>query len=137
MGTALPPNQPGTNCSLCFGVDRLLGLVTPKFIIVNFSGVQPGVGFEDGNIIPHGDFRLEQRSDCLWSLVVSGEFGVTAGFAPTRTRVSFGQTGATAVQWLGDLGATCQTFMANPITTPVGAILRGGQIRITWSNDGL
>ncbi len=137
MGTALPPNEPGTNCALCFGTPASLGLVTPKFITVNFAGVLPGASFLDTHVIPSGNYRLQQVANCLWRLTIPGVANVEAGFGLARTRIAFDQGGSGSPTWLGILGAPCATVISGPEAKSPFGVVWNGTLTISWSQEGL
>jgi len=137
MGTLLPPNEPGTACSLCFGPSGFSGPVTPKFIDVEFRNVKPGPSWFDGAFLPHGSYRLQQIAACLWRLIAPGEFSMSFGFGAVRTRCSVDMIGTGTTIWLGVVGAVCNPDIAAGSDMVSTGVLVGGTIHATWPMKGL
>jgi len=137
MGTPLPPNEPTSGCALCFGPDKSLGSVQPKYLDVKFTGVREGDAFDDGqDKLPNGVWRLTHISGCLYEYR-SQDFFVRCNFGATRTNVGFQMFGGELDTWLGFVGAPCQLKGLLGSTSPVGKKAYLGTADISWPLEGL
>jgi len=137
MGTPLPGNEPTTGCALCFGTDKPLGLVQPRFIWLDFSGVKPGPGADlIQGILPSGKWLVAQVSGCLYRV----------NYPLWIIELLWGSS-STIVRWRDAFGGllfnsslnfiVCGTSIANKVGYTPTIAAYGGNCEITWSDGGL
>ncbi len=76
MGTPLPPNVPGVNCTSCFNPGKpFAGFTTPKFITCTWTDFQPGAAFDpDLEALLRSPHLLEQRPNPCFYGFLDGVF---------------------------------------------------------------
>jgi len=90
MGTPAPIDNPGSTCSLCFGIGGAFGVpVTPKYLTVEVVGIEKGSLWVPADGMPtNGRWCLQQLDlyPCIFQDYTPGGYNLTWYVDATRTR---------------------------------------------------
>lgn len=139
MGTPLPPNEPGNDCTRCWGPTKTFGLgPTPSVLQLRFTNLQPGQFWvpaaEQSLLAPH--YCIQTIFPCQWD----------ENFPPWFTRVAYGAvatqiflryqpTNRFAFQTI--IAPQCTLSELNEIKAFPAVFAFDGQVDITWDLEGL
>jgi len=89
MGTPLPPNEPGEDCTVCWGTDKTFGPGhTPKYLWLRITELTPGAfwnpALEAELLLPH--LLVQTEAPCGYGLMTPN-ISYSWGFAYGRTYV--------------------------------------------------
>ena len=139
MGTPLPPNEPGDDCTRCFGIGKKFGDgPTPKFITLTITELTPGDNWnpdlENEILIPH---ILEQTVYPCFYTLQTPNMNYSWGFAGTYTYV-FVEDRETASSYLSRTDYTrCLKELRDEYTSPTMVGAYGGLGVIDWNPEDL
>ena len=139
MGTPLPPNVPGADCSVCWGSGKPFGPgTTPKFITLEFTGFQQGSLWQDSfEQLLLGSHQLQQTGGaCSWVIVETGFSWVLLYGSPFPV-IRIRQITSGVVAFFNNTDPDCQLVYKNDIAGPTPFIAFGGQVHVSWNLEGL
>ena len=133
MGTPAPIENPGDQCSLCWGPNKTYpGTATPLYITVEFAGIEKGPIWVAAAGEPlNGRYTVEQviGGPCEWFFFEAGVVYLEVGYAFTKLRSQISNT-AGYVQFIGlsvdDCGKECSNF-------GTGWFI-GGTCKVDWTD---
>ena len=139
MGTPLLPNEPGEKCDRCWGVDQPFdGADTPKFIWLTFTGFTPGEFWVPDHEIVLLNPQLLVQTDraCKYELHNSGvDFVVYFYAAETWCEIS--HTHNIQLYFEDWHPPKCSLELQNMQTGWAGTAAYGGEVKLSWSMEGL
>ncbi|KKL95120.1 hypothetical protein LCGC14_1857800 [marine sediment metagenome] len=139
MGTPLPPNQSGNDCTVCWGTGKPFGDgPTPTVIQLRLTSLLPGE-FEDladfqNLLVTH--WLTQQVDPCRFEITDRG-FLWFVEWAPTATLVAVRDLSSLRFVFVATLPAICQVDMPSDIAGPAGNIAWNGFANITWNPEDL
>lgn len=139
MGTALPRNEPGEPCNVCWGLGQPFGdVTTPKFINMEFSGFDQGEFWDpDREQQLNASHLLEQTANpCTWVIVDSGVAWVLT-WSGGVGQILIQQMSPFRNAFSTDHQIPCLLEYDNQIITPENVMTFGGKVEIAWSTRGL
>ena len=139
MGTPLPPNEPGEDCTRCWGPAQPFGTgPTPKVLTLKFTGLQQGEFWvpeaEQSLLAPHS--CIQTFFPCQWDEFAPSWFARVA-FGDVATRISLTYTPTNRRAFDVIVPPRCTRSELNGITTFPTFFAFGGQVDITWEIGGL
>lgn len=139
MGTPLPPNEPGNDCTVCWGAGKRFGdNPTPKILTVTLHDLEPGVFWWDSleSLLYTPHLLIQTASTCVW-YVEDEHFSWHVDFLLAKTSISITQIVNSAIVLASDKLGPCETNIPNEITAPAGVFAINGWASIGWDPEGL
>jgi hypothetical protein len=137
MGTPLPPNEPRTACSECFGANPILGPTQPRWITCTFSDVIRGPGDSpEISSWPSGPWLLEHTVDCAYRMVYPTHI-IQVNWSPSNTLVRWTDASSVFLFNAAFNELHCAVHVPSQIVYGWNIIAYGGICDITWSLAGL
>lgn len=139
MGTPLPPNEPGLDCLVCWGIGKTFGIGnTPKYIRVHLLDLLPGEFASEIDIqtllTPH--FLTQTLAACQWTIRLDG-FTWTLSLSAFQSVLIVLNTATDHRIFQARPATLCTLDFVNEQTVPAGFITYGGTAQITWDLGGL
>jgi len=139
MGTPLPPNEDGDNCTVCWGTDKPFGDgATPRTIEVTFRDLLPGEFWdptkEQSLLAPH--LLVQTASPCTWT-IESSDWLVSLSFSATEVDLSLRILPSGSFAFRQRLAAPCLHRYFNSFNNPAGLVAYSGFADLTWNLEGL
>lgn len=139
MGTPLPPNEPGDNCFVCWGVGKRFGdTTTPRIITVQLFDLQQG-DFWNANdeqllLTPHS--LIQGPGPCVYS-VNDEKFSWVLVYFFDRTLLIIIRVSDTKVVFRHEATPICLLTIPNELTDPNDVIAINGFANVSWNLEGL
>lgn len=139
MGTPLPPNEPGDNCFVCWGVGKKFGnTTTPRIINVRLSALSPGDFWDPADeqllLTPHS--LVQGPGPCRFQ-VSDAKFSWELIYFFDRTLLSIIRLSDTKVVFRHEAGPNCLTSIPNQLIVPTDVVAFNGFANIDWNLEGL
>jgi len=139
MGTPLPPNEPGDNCFVCWGVGKSFGnTTTPRKIGVQLFGLEPGDFWDadDDQLLLTPHCLIQGPGACRWQ-VSDARFSWELIYFFDKTLLSIIRLSDTKVVFRHESSPICLTFIPNELTDPDDVVAFNGNATVSWSLEGL
>ena len=139
MGTPLPPNEPGDDCTRCWGPIKTFGPgPTPKILQLRFTNLEPGQFWvpaaEQSLLAPH--YCIQTIFPCQWDQHAPTWFArVAYGDVATRILLEYRPTNRVAFDAI--VPPTCTLSELNRLTAFPAVFAFNGKVEITWDLEGL
>lgn len=139
MGTPLPPNEPGTPCTRCFGIGKAFGDVsTPKFITVQLHDLQPGDFWDpdDEQELLTPTLLSQAGLACDWNLGTSAFTWIWAWRGAGST-IIIQHTPTNKRAFESFAAPNCLLEYSSDLVVPANNFTFAGRITMDWNTEGL
>lgn len=139
MGTPLPPNLPGNDCLICWGIGKEFGFApTPRVVTMQLFSLQPGEFWNPDDeqllLTPH---LLEQAiAPCFWG-IDDGIFDWQLQFFAFTTFIRVIRIADGFEVFRDPIGTACQLSINNGRGAPAGGVAFDGHCFISWDPEDL
>jgi len=139
VGTPLKPNEPGNNCTVCWGSGKPFGNgPTPTVIQLRLTSLLPGEYADDADfdnlLVTH---YLEQTGlPCTFN-IIDGNLSWTVAWNSTNTYIGVYDFGTLRPVFQGYIDEVCEVDLPSTLISPSGNIAWNGFANITWDLEGL
>ena len=139
MGTPLTANEPGDNCSSCWGLGKAFGdTVTPHIIRVTLSALFQGAlgSSSEDQLLITPQLLIQEAAPCQWAILAGG-FEWRVNFAVPLTTLIVRRLSDNKRAFVDDAPPPCSLPFPNALETAPDNVAYGGVATITWSLAGL
>lgn len=139
MGTALPPNEDGNLCDICWGLGKAFGETpTPKVIQLRLTSLLPGDYWEpEYEQILLATHYLEQTIyPCLWE-IRDAVFLWSVHFRDIGTAIDVDRRSDSRPAFKTFFGPVCGLDHESNLVGPALNVAWNGFANITWDTEGL
>jgi len=139
MGTPLPPNEPGDDCTTCFGSGKTFGdVVTPKFVWIQLFDYSPGPLWSDGDdaflSIPH--LLPQKYAPCRWESF-DGNILLQWQFTSYSTAAIMNRVDPYGYYGIFGYFGKCLNELVDVTGSQPNSIAFGGTLKMWWDTEGL
>jgi len=137
MGTRIPPNAPGNQCTVCFGVGKTFGQTdTPKILEVILQDLEPGPAWNtdlEGTILTRKRL-IQQANPCEYSLR-EGDVLFFWRWGGSTTLYSVEDVVTPTEYFRGSQGGVCLLELDNDLLTSPFIGATGGVALASWNPE--
>lgn len=139
MGTPLPPNEPGNDCALCWGVGKPFGDgPTPHMVNASLFMILPGEFWEpsEETLLLSSHQLIQHFGPCFWR-VDDGQFVWIFELDGLETRFQVRRNSDNRPVFVGILPEICGTSIESGLFQPLGNVAFSGFANVVWSPGDL